>query len=72
MTDSQENKSKPLEAPKPRGRVSKGNALLPASIVVGKALLEALKTSLLRPFLIASQTTVANSQLYQNQKHPIF
>jgi hypothetical protein len=34
---------------------------------LGKTLLEALKTSLLGPFLIATQTTVANSQLTQNQ-----
>jgi hypothetical protein len=37
-----------------------------------ETLLEAMKTSLLGPFLIATQTTVANSQLSQNQQHPIF
>jgi hypothetical protein len=39
---------------------------------LGETFSEALKTSLLEPFLIATQTTVANAQLSQNQQHPDF
>jgi hypothetical protein len=40
---------------------------LAASIVAAETFLAAMKTSLLGHFLIATQTTVANSQLSQNQ-----
>jgi hypothetical protein len=45
---------------------------LPALFLAADTLLQALKTNLLEPFLIASQTTVVNAQLTQNQQHPIF
>jgi hypothetical protein len=44
----------------------------PLSIVVGETFSAALKTNVLRHFLIATPTRVANSQLSQNQQYPIF
>jgi hypothetical protein len=43
-----------------------------APFLAAGTLLQALKTNLLGPFLIATQTTVLNAQLSQNQQHPIF
>ncbi len=45
---------------------------LTALFLAAQALLQAMKTNLLQPFLIATPTRVANAQLPQNQQHPIF